>query len=81
LIVANYLVHIPKPPIVSHPSRRKLVDDAEPSSAQSQIRHNNRARVPKCHFLIENESYMIVMQDEEEPRNIRETLTCPAKEK
>jgi Reverse transcriptase (RNA-dependent DNA polymerase) len=24
---------------------------------------------------------MIIMQDEEEPNNIRETLTCPAKEK
>jgi len=81
LIVANRLVHIPEPPTVSHPSGSKSVDDAEPSSAQSQIRHSNRARVPKRHFPIENESYMIVMQDEEEPRNIREALTCPAKEK
>ena len=81
MIVANRLVHIPEPPTVSHPSGSKSVDDAEPSSAQSQIRHSNRARVPKRHFPIENESYMIVMQDEEEPRNIREALTCPAKEK
>jgi hypothetical protein len=61
--------------------REKLADNAEPNSAQSQIRHNNRARVPKRHFPIENESYMIVMQDEEEPRNIREALICPIKEK
>ena len=81
LIVANRLVYIPEPPTVSHPSGRKLADDAEPSSAQSQIRQSNRARVPKRHFPIENESYMIVMQDEEEPTNIREALTCPAKEK
>jgi hypothetical protein len=81
LIVTNRLVHIPEPPIVSHPSGRKLADDAEPSSAQSQIRHSNRVRVPKRHFPIENESYMIIMQDEEEPNNIREALTCPAKER
>jgi hypothetical protein len=81
LIVANRLVHIPEPPTVSHPSERKLADDVEPSSTQSQIRHSNRARVLKCHFPIENESYMIVMQDKEEPNNIRETLTCPTKEK
>jgi hypothetical protein len=81
LIVANHLVHIPEPPTVSHPSGRKLADDVEPNSAQSQIRHSNRARVPKRHFPIENESYMIVMQDEEEPNNIQEALTCPAKEK
>jgi Reverse transcriptase (RNA-dependent DNA polymerase) len=81
LIVANHLVHIPEPPTVSHLSGRKLVDDAEPSSAQSQIRHSNCARVPKRHFSIENESYMIVMQDEEEPKNIREALPCLAKEK
>jgi hypothetical protein len=43
LIVTNHLVHIPEPLTVSHPSGRKLVDDAEPSSAQSQIRHSNRA--------------------------------------
>jgi hypothetical protein len=61
LIVANRLVHIPEPPTVSHPSGRKLADGAEPSSAQSQIRHNNHVRVPKRHFPIENESYMIVM--------------------
>jgi uncharacterized protein YeaC (DUF1315 family) len=61
-------VHIPKPPTVSHPSGRKLADDVEPSSAQLQIRHSNRARVPKRHFSIENESYMIVMQDEEETK-------------
>jgi hypothetical protein len=70
LIVANHLVHIPEPPTVSHPSGRKLVDDADLSSAQSQIRHNSRARVLKRHFPIENESYMIIMQDKEEPRNI-----------
>jgi hypothetical protein len=81
LIVANRLVHISEPPIVSHPSGRKLADDAEPSSTQSQIRHRNRARVPKRHFSIENKSYMIVMQDEEELNNIREAPTCPAKEK
>jgi hypothetical protein len=74
-------VYIPEPPTVSHPSGRKLADDAELSSEQSQIRHNNRVRVSKRHFSIENEPYMIVMQDEEEPRNIREALTCPAKEK
>ena len=62
LIVANRLVHIPEPPIVSHPSGSKSVDDdAEPSSAQSQIRHSIRARVPKRYFSIENESYMIFM--------------------
>jgi hypothetical protein len=52
-------VHIPEPPTVSHPSGRKLVDDVESSSAQSQIRHSNRVRVPKRHFSIENESYKI----------------------
>jgi hypothetical protein len=81
LIFINHLMYILVPLIVSHPSGRKLADDAKPSLAQSQIRHNNRARVPKCHFSIENESYMIIMQDEEETRNIREALTCPTKEK
>jgi hypothetical protein len=74
-------MYILVPSIVSHPSGRKLADDAKPSLTQSQIRHNNRARVPKCYFSIENESYMIFMQDEEDPRNIREALTCPTKEK
>jgi hypothetical protein len=46
-----------------------------------KLRHSNRARVPKHHFSIENESYMIVMQDEEEPKNIREALICLTKEK
>jgi SpoVK/Ycf46/Vps4 family AAA+-type ATPase len=81
LIVANRLVHIPEPPTVSYQSGRKLADNVEPSSAQSQIKHSNHARVSKHYFPIENESYMIIMQDEEEPKNIRETLTCPAKEK
>jgi hypothetical protein len=56
-----FLVHNHEPPTVSHLSGRKLADGAEPSSAQSQIRHSNHARVSKCHFPIENESYMIVM--------------------
>jgi hypothetical protein len=81
LIIANHLVHISEPPIVSHPSGRKLADDVEPSLTQSQIRHINHARVSKRYFSIENESYMIITQDEEEPKNIREALTCPAKEK
>jgi hypothetical protein len=33
LIVINHLVHISKPPTISHPSGRKLADDAKPSSA------------------------------------------------
>jgi Reverse transcriptase (RNA-dependent DNA polymerase) len=81
LIVVNRLVHIPEPPTVFHPSRRKLADDVEPNSTQSQIRHNNCARVPKKYFLIENISYMIIIQDEEKPKNIRDSLTCPIKEK
>jgi hypothetical protein len=61
--------------------RKKIVDDAELSSAQLQIRHSNHVRVPKHYFSIENKSYMIIMQDEEEQKNIREALTCPVKEK
>jgi hypothetical protein len=74
-------VYIPEPPTLSHPSGIKLAVDAELSSGQSQIKHNNRARVPKRYFSIEDESYMIVIQDEEKPKNIWEALTCPAKEK
>jgi hypothetical protein len=65
LISANHLVHIPKSPTISHPSGSKSVDDAEPNLVQSQIRHNNHHRVPKHHISIKNESYMIVMQDED----------------
>jgi hypothetical protein len=74
LIIVNRLVHLPEPPTISHPSGSKSVDDVEPNSVQSQIRHSNRARVLKCHVSIENESYMIVMQDEEEPKKIRDAL-------
>jgi hypothetical protein len=72
-------VYIPEPPIISHPSGRKLADDAEPNSTQSQNRHSNRARVHKHHFSIENESYMIVMQDEEEPKIFERLLLVPLK--
>jgi hypothetical protein len=81
LIITNHLVHLPEPPITSHLNGSKSVDDAEPNSVQSQIRHNIYARVPKRHFSIKNKSYKIVIQDEEEHRNIRETLIYPAKEK
>jgi hypothetical protein len=81
LIISNRLVHIPESPTIFHPSGSKSVDDAEPTSIQSQIRHNNCSRVPKYYFLIKNESYMIVIQDEKEPRNIREAFTCHTKEK
>jgi hypothetical protein len=63
LIVINNLVHISEPLTVFHPSKRKSVDDAKPSSAkiQSKIRHNNHTRILKCHFSIKNKSYIIVM--------------------
>jgi hypothetical protein len=38
LIITNRLVRIPEPPIISHQSGRKLADDVEASSAQSQIK-------------------------------------------
>jgi hypothetical protein len=38
LIVVNHLVCIPEPPTISHQSERKLADDAEASSSQSQIK-------------------------------------------
>ncbi|KAK9108126.1 hypothetical protein Syun_024137 [Stephania yunnanensis] len=77
----NRLVHVSEQmPIVSHPSGSKT-KDVESVSTESQIRRSNRGNIPKRHFPIENEVYMIAPQDEDEPKNIQEALTCPAKEK
>ena len=78
LIVTNRLMHISdEHPIVSHPSGSKTID----KPIESQIRHSNRGFVPKRYFPIDRETFMIAMQDDEEPKSVNEALTCSAKEK
>ena len=71
-------------PFVSNP-----IDIAGPSGSnlsidksicQSQPRRTSCPQIPHRRFEIEGEA-SIVTPDDEEPRNINETLTCPSKEK
>ena len=36
--------------------------------------------IPRHRFEIEGEAFIVTPQDEEETRNIKEALNCPAKE-
>ena len=47
---------------------------------ESPLRRMNRQSIPRSRFEIEGEAFIDTLQDEEEPRNIKEALNCHAKE-
>ena len=48
---------------------------------EPQIKQTNRRSVSRHRFEIEGEAFIVTLQDEEEPRNIKKALNCPTKEK
>ena len=51
------------------------------SNDDSQLRRSIRSKTPRKHFQIENEAYIVTLQDDDEPETIKEALECPTIEK
>ena len=74
-------VHIPSGSNVHDSNGTNIESEESVPPLESQLRRSNRIGIPRRRFDIEGETFMILPQDDEEPRNIREALQCPAKEK
>jgi len=49
---------------------------------ESQLRQSNRRSIPRRRFDIElGELFMALLQEEHEPRNVKEALSTPSKDK
>ena len=66
---------------VQDPNETNLDNEELVSQQESQLRRSNRVGISRRRFDIEGEAFMILPQEDEEPRNIKEALQCPAKEK
>ena len=53
----------------------------EQDNEKSQPRQSTRERIPRRRFEIEGEAFIIAPQDEEEPKNVNETLFGPKAKK
>ena len=86
--VPNSILDSGSTPELLHPSQlsgRVVEDESEPISISEdnnpQLRRSIRSKIPKRHFSIENEAYIVTPYDDEEPKSVKEALESPAKEK
>lgn len=52
-----------------------------PSNQDPQSRRSERGKVPRHRFQIEGESFMVCSHDDAEPKNFKEAMTSPKREK
>ncbi|KAL1209598.1 Retrovirus-related Pol polyprotein from transposon TNT 1-94 [Cardamine amara subsp. amara] len=58
--------------------RNTLVDNSSMMKLQEfELRKSNRGKIPRRHFEIEGEAFMVALHDDLEPKSVYEALSCP----
>ncbi|XP_070010198.1 uncharacterized mitochondrial protein AtMg00820-like [Nicotiana sylvestris] len=56
--------------------------DPNGNNNESQVRRGSRKKIPRRRFYIEDgELFMMLLQEENDPKNVKEALSCPSKDK